>query len=377
VSETLRIALLGAGQLGGSFVLALRENGADIHVAAYDPSPNHAEELKSRGGVDEVCATPEQAAIGADMVLLASPLRTYRALVSSVASVLDDGCIVTDLGSVKGSMAALAPLIPKAHIIPAHPIAGSEKSGASAARADLFKGKLCILTPDEATDTAAFQAIEELWSLAGADVIAMPHQVHDQIYAYVSHLPHYIAFVAASYFHALGIRISDDEVMLQQFLRISRSNPRMWTDVALENREALLPVLGTYIALLEHFATELRAGEPTTGADKKFLAKTLLPRVLAASLISSVSLYEKQSGTNLRPFGGAGMRDIVAPAAITPEADTEMMSNHATEMAEMIEGIIPHFRALESLIGAEDEPALYASISQMVEDAHALITPRN
>ncbi len=377
MSETLHIALLGAGQLGGSFVLALRENGADIHVSAYDPSPTHAAELKARGGVDMICATPTEAAKGADMVLLAAPLRTYRALAAAIAPVIDNGCIVTDLGSVKGSMAALARLLPTAHLVPAHPIAGSEKSGASAARADLFKGKLCILTPDESTDENAFAAVQSLWEMAGADVIAMPHEVHDQIYAHVSHLPHYIAFVAASYFKALGISVQADETTLHQFLRISRSNPRMWTDVALENREALLPVLATYIALLEHFATELRAGEPTPEVESAAAAKTLLPRVLAASLISSVSLYEQQSGTSLRPFGAGGMRDIVAPAAITPEADTETMSNHASTMAAVIEGIIPHFRALENLIGAEDEPALYASISQMVEDAHALITPLN
>lgn len=373
MSDTLRIALLGAGQLGGSFVLALRENGADIHVTAYDPSPTHGEALRARGAVDLLAATPAEAAKGADMVVLAAPLRSYRGLVSAIAPVLENGCILTDLGSVKGTMAALAPLAPMAHIVPAHPIAGSEKSGAEAARADLFQGKLCILTPDDATDTEAFQAVEALWSLAGADVIAMPHPLHDQIYAYVSHLPHYIAFVAASYFHTLGIRVAAEDSMLQQFLRISRSNPRMWTDIALENREALLPVLGTYIALLEHFATELRAGEPTPAADVKTAAKTLLPRVLAASLISNVSLYEQQSGTKLRPFGGAGMRDIVAPAALTPEADTEAMSNHASTMASIIEGILPHFRELESLLGAEDEPALYQRISRMVEDAHAVV----
>ena len=374
MTETLHIALLGAGQLGGSFVLSLREAGADIHVAAYDPSPTHAEELKARGGVDVVCTSPQDAVREADMVLLASPLRSYRALAEAIAPYVANGTMVTDLGSVKGSMQAVARAIPQAHSVPAHPIAGSEKSGPVAARADLFKGRLCILTPDEATDENAFRAIEALWDMVGADVIAMPHQVHDQIYAHVSHLPHYIAFVAASYFYARGIRVDATDAMLQQFLRISRSNPRMWTDVALENREALLPVLGTYIALLEHFAGELRAGEPSTGGDMNVLAKTLLPRVLASSLISAVSLYEQQSGTNLRPFGGAGMRDIVAPAAVTPEADTEAMSHHATQMAEIIEGIIPRFRALESLLGAEDEPGFYAALSQMVEDAHALVT---
>lgn len=377
MSDTLRIALLGAGQLGGSFILGLRENGADIYVTAYDPNSTHAQELKDRGAVDDVCATPADAVKKADMVLLASPLRTYRALASAISTVIDDGCIVTDLGSVKGSMAALAPYLSKAHLVPGHPIAGSEKSGPAAARGDLFSNRLVILTPDESTDENAFRAVEALWSMTGADVIAMPHQVHDQIYAYVSHLPHYIAFIAASYFLALGVSVHAEEATLQQFLRISRSNPRMWTDVALENREALLPVLSTYIALLEHFATELRAGEPTTGGDKLTLAKELLPRVLAASLISSVSLYEQQSGSNLRPFGAGGMRDIVAPAAVTPEADTESMSNHSTQMAEIIEGIIPRFRAFESLVGADDEPKLYALISQMADDAHALVASRN
>jgi prephenate dehydrogenase len=377
VSDTLRIALLGAGQLGGSFILGLRENGADIYVTAYDPATHHAQELKDRGAVDEVCTTPAEAAKGADMVLLAAPLRTYRMLASNIATVIEDGTIITDLGSVKGSMAMLAPYLSKAHLVPAHPIAGSEKSGPTAARADLFQNRLVILTPDEATDEDAFRAVESLWNLVGSDVIAMPHQVHDQIYAYVSHLPHYIAFIAASYFHALGVMVGTDEAMLQQFLRISRSNPRMWTDVALENREALLPVLATYIALLEHFATELRAGEPTENGDTVLLAKTLLPRVLAASLISSVSLYEQQSNSNLRPFGAGGMRDIVAPAAVTPESDTEMMSDHARQMADIIDGVIPRFRELERLIGAEDEPKLYETISQMVEDAHALVTQRN
>ncbi len=373
MSDTLRIALLGAGQLGGSFILGLRAHGADIYVTAYDPSPTHAEQLAARGGVDAICASPQEAVRGADMVLLAAPLRTYRALAAAIAPALENGTIVTDLGSVKGSMQALSHLLPMAHIVPAHPIAGSEKSGPSAAREDLFKGKLCILTPDEATDPEAFQAVEALWSLVGADVIAMPHQVHDQIYAYVSHLPHYIAFVAASYFHALGVKLYIEDTILHHFLRISRSNPRMWTDIALENREALLPALATYIALLEHFATELRAGEPTEPREQAVVAKALLPRVLAASLISGVSLYEQQSGTNLRPFGGAGMRGIVAPTAHAPEADTEAMSHAASTMATVIEGIIPRFRQLEKMIGAEDEPALYAAISQMVEDAHALL----
>lgn len=379
MSETLRIALLGAGQLGGSFVLGLRDAGADIRVTTYDPSYTNAETLKSCGGVDEICTSAEAAARGADMVLLASPLRTYRALAKAIAPVIEDGCIVTDLGSVKGSMLVLEPILPKAHLVPAHPIAGSEKSGSSAARAHLFQGKLCILTPDETTDEKAFRAVEGLWEMLGADIIAMPAGLHDQIYAHVSHLPHYIAIIAAGYFYKLGAHIAPEESTLQQFLRISRSNPRMWTDVALENREAILPILATYVALLEHFATELRAGgkQESPAVEPATLAKTLLPRVLAASLISNVSLYEKATGQSLRAFGGAGMRDVVSPAAVTPEADTEAMSHHAAQMAGIIEDVIPYFKQFESLLGAEDEPSLYALISELVEQAHLLVEVRN
>lgn len=381
MSDTLRIALLGAGQLGGSFVLALRANGADIHVSAYDPSSANAEELKRRGGADAIAATPEDAVKGADMVLLASPLRTYRTLAQAIAPHIENGVIVTDLGSVKGTMQAVAAALPQAHVVPAHPIAGSEKSGSAAARDDLFKGRLCILTPDEHTDAEAFRAVEALWDMIGAEVLSMPYQLHDQIYAHVSHLPHIIAFAAASYFYALGAKVNDEDTVLHQFLRISRSNPRMWTDVLLENREALLPILGTYVALLEHFAMELYAGEPPSKTKRSgeygALAKRLLPRVLASSLISNVSLYEQASGQSLRAFGGAGMRDVVSPASVEPEADTEAMSNNSAQMASIIEGAIPHFRHIETLLGTEDEPALYSYISEMVEDAHTLVAARN
>jgi len=371
----MRIALLGAGQLGGSLALALRAGG-NVHITAYDSNAQHAESLRARGAVDAVSTAADMAVANAEIIIFAAPLRSYRAIAEAIAPALANGAIVTDVGSVKTSMDAIAHLLPAARIVPGHPIAGSEKSGPEAANGDLFRGKLCILTPPPATDAQAISIVETLWHIAGADVIHMPAAMHDQIYAYVSHLPHYIAFIAASYFHALGSVMAADDAVLQQFLRISRSNPRMWTDVALENREALLPVLATYIALLEHFATELRAGEKSEG-DRASLATRLLPRILAASLISSVSLYEQQSGTSLRPFGAGGMRDIVAPAAHTPEDDTEAISHHASVMADLIDGIIPRFRDLEKHIGAEDTEGLFASISAMVHDAHALAERRN
>lgn len=373
MSDRLNLALLGAGQLGGSFVLALREAGADLHITAYDPAPAEAATLQARGAVDAIATSAADAVRDADVVMLAAPLRSYRDLATAIAPALAPHAIVTDLGSVKASMDALANILPAQRLVPGHPIAGGERSGAAVARGDLFKNKLCILTPAEGVDADAIDTIETLWHAAGADVLRMPTQVHDQIYAYVSHLPHYIAFVAAEALHREGVRVAEGDEVLQRFLRISRSNARMWTDIALENREALLPALSTYIALLQHFATELRAGEPVQGeAD----ATPYLPRILASSLISCVSLHEQRSELNLRPFGAGGMRDIVAPAATAPEGDMEAISKIAPALADLIDRTLPLFKELESLIGAEDEAALSARIAGMVAHAHALVTPR-
>ena len=382
----MKLALLGAGQLGGSFALALRAAPADgfgaeadvsLTITAYDPITAHAEQLLARGAVDALAVTATDAVRGAEIVVIAAPLGSYRTLAGEIAPALTQGAIVMDMGSVKGGVAPLAALLPMARLVPAHPISGSEKSGPEAARAELFKDRLCILTPDDTTDAQAREIVQTLWHAVGADVIEMPAAVHDQIYAYVSHLPHFIAFVAAEYFHALGVKVLPEDAILQQFLRISRSNARMWADIALANREQLLPVLGTYTALLQHFATELRAGEKVEVADSVAVAKAFLPRILAASLISCVSLHEQQSGTKLRPFGAGGMRDIVAPAAHAPEADMEAISQVAHALADHLDAVIVLFKALEQRIGAEDAAGLLAQIERMVADAHALVEVRN
>lgn len=376
MSSTLSIALIGAGHLGGSFALALKEAGADVRITAFDADAAQADLLRERGGVDVIAPSVADAVQGQDIVMLAVPLRSYRALAAEIAPALGAQTIVTDLGSVKHSMEALAGLLPPARLVPGHPIAGGEKSGAAAASGQLFSKRLCILTPTDATNDEATNTVETLWHLTGADVLRMPVAVHDVIYAYVSHLPHAIAFVAAEALFASGTRVDANDETLQKFLRISRSNPRMWTDVFLENREALLPALATYIALLEHFATELASGADDASNDAQAVATRFVPRILASSLISSVSLYEQQSGMDLRPFGAGGMRDIVAPAAVDPEKEFEAMSQNAKATSAALNNVIPLFRQLESLIGAEDEPALFAAITGMVNHAHAIVSTR-
>lgn len=376
MSATLAIALIGAGHIGGSFALALKEAAADVRIVAFDTDTAQSDLLYARGGADAIAASATEAVRDADIVMLAVPLRSYRSLAAQIAPVLPPHAIVTDLGSVKHTMKALSAVLPATRLVPGHPIAGGERSGAAAASAELFRQRLCILTPDDETSAESASTIETLWHLTGADVLRMPVTVHDTIYAYVSHLPHLIAFVAAEGLFASGAKVDAGDETLQKFLRISRSNARMWTDVFMENREALLPALGTYIALLEHFVTELASGADDQAVDAQAVQARFVPRILASSLISNVSLYEQQSGMDLRPFGAGGMRDIVAPAAIDPEKEFEAMSHNAKATSAALQRIIPLFKQLESLIGAEDEPALFQLLTGMVAHAHALISPR-
>lgn len=377
MSDTLRLALLGAGQLGGSFALALREASAQVHITAYDSDGAQTALLQQRGGADAIATNPAEAVAQAEVVMLAAPLRSYPALARAIAGHLTPKAIVTDLGSVKRSMEALASHLPAARLVPGHPIAGGEQAGAAVARGDLFRGKLCILTPGEVVQAEAIETVETLWHLAGADVLRMPTPVHDSIYAHVSHLPHFIAFVAAELLYTLGARIAPQQEVLQRFLRISRSNVRMWSDIALENREALLSALSTYVALLEHFTKELRSGSgdaETVNAAQ--IAMQFVPRILASCLISTVSLYEQQSGTSLRAFGAGGMRDIVAPAAIDPEDELEAFSKAAPAIAGVLEQAITLLRELESGIGSDDATTVQACIGRMQQHAVALVTLR-
>jgi prephenate dehydrogenase len=369
-----RIAILGLGQLGGSFALACRRAGFDTEIIGYDPQASSAEHLLRLGAIDAALPLAEVAK-NADLVMLAAPLRTYPDLARAIAPQLTPEAILTDLGSVKCSMAALVELLPSGQaIVPGHPISGSERSGANVSRGDLFEEKLCILTPLTQIPGSAANQVKALWQRIGARVLTMPVSIHDQIYAHVSHLPHLIAFVAASFMDRLGVKVSEDDETLRKFLRISRSNPRMWTDVFLENRTSLLPAFAAYQAILRHLANELYSGPRTKKSEASSgVAAAHLPRILAASLISTVAVYEQHAGASVRRFGAGGMRDIVAPAATTPESDIEAISSEATAVALLIETILPRFAEIERLIALEDELALFELLSRMQGEAVHLL----
>ena len=241
-----RAALIGTGMIGGSLFAALRQAGAVTRAVGFDASPEAAARALARGIVDELAPDLASAARGADLIVLAVPVRATESVCEALAPVMADApsVLVTDVGSSKAEvLTAVERWLPfPARFVGAHPIAGTERSGPDAADAALFRGRRCLITPTASTSPAAVEACEALWRAAGATVERMGAERHDELLAHVSHLPHAAAFALA---RAVG-RIDAAGISGGGFVdttRIAASDPVMWRDVFLANRAPLLQAL--------------------------------------------------------------------------------------------------------------------------------------
>jgi len=251
-----RLTVIGVGLIGGSFALALRRAGVVGHIIGVDTDMDNLVLARSAGIIDEIAEDAASGVADADVVLISVPVCAIAAVVQSISAELPAGCIVTDGGSVKGTVVrdcdALMPL--GCHFVGGHPIAGTEYSGAAAAFPELFTGKRCVLTPGPGTDPVALETVSRLWTAAGAAVCCMESGHHDRIFAEISHLPHAIAYTLV---HAVGSADVEGENVLsytaggfRDFTRIASSDPVMWRDIALMNREALLASIDGFSASL-------------------------------------------------------------------------------------------------------------------------------
>ncbi len=263
-----RLALIGVGLIGGSIALAARRAGVAGHVAVSSRTPEtlaRAEQLRLG---DSYHADPAEAARDADCVILSIPVGAVGAITAAIGGVLKQGAIVSDVGSVKASVvAAMKPHIPKGvHFVPAHPVAGTEYSGPDAALVDLFDNRWCILTPPEGTDPAAVEALAAFWRALGANVDTMSPEHHDLVLAITSHVPHLIAYNIVGTAADLE-SVTQGEVMkfsaggFRDFTRIAASDPTMWRDVFLNNREAVLEMLGRFTEDLTALQRAIRWGD--------------------------------------------------------------------------------------------------------------------
>jgi cyclohexadieny/prephenate dehydrogenase len=266
-----RVALIGLGLIGSSLArIARGRNLAGTDVAA-DASPQVRRRVAELGIADVVAETLPEAVEGADLVILCVPVGACGAVAAEIAPHLAPGAIVSDVGSVKGAVIAqVQPHLPAhARLVPAHPVAGTEHSGPDAGFATLFNKRWCILTPVPGTDDAATARVQAFWEGAGSNVEVMTAQHHDLVLAITSHVPHLIAYNIVGTAADLE-EVTQSEVIkfsaggFRDFTRIAASDPTMWRDVFLNNREAVLEVLQRFTEDLTALQRAIRWGEGET-----------------------------------------------------------------------------------------------------------------
>lgn len=255
-----KIAVIGVGLIGGSLALALKQAGAVGHVVGIGRGKNNLQTALDLGIVDSITQELSEGVQDADIVFLATPVQAFGPLTVEAMPHMKPGAIITDGGSVKQAVInAVEPTLrPDVYFVPGHPIAGTENSGAAAAFPTLYRDRRCILTPTEHTNSSALDQIQAMWELVGSQVVIMSPEKHDRILAAISHLPHMVAYALVN---AVGSYDRYNENILEysaggfrDFTRIASSDPTMWRDIALTNRQALIEMMEQF----EVFFRELK-----------------------------------------------------------------------------------------------------------------------
>jgi prephenate dehydrogenase len=242
-----KVAIVGLGLIGGSLARALRENGFVETLVGYDMSCDVLRHGADLGVIDCEETGLGEAVAGVDLVVISAPTLVAAELLAQVLALVPPSTVVTDVASVKQNLVEAAAGAP--NFVPGHPIAGSERSGVDASRGDLFRDHRVILTPSDTTDREALELVRRMWKLAGAEVVEMGVSEHDAILAATSHLPHVLAYTLVD---ALSHSDLSDDIFrfaaggFRDFTRIASSDPVMWRDIALANREELLKAIDSF-----------------------------------------------------------------------------------------------------------------------------------
>ncbi len=357
-----RIVIIGLGVVGSSIARAVHERNLAVTIVGCDANEIALAYARKHKFVSAVTSDPQEAVAGAELVVLATPPSTLAAIAEAIALHLDKGTIVTDVCSVKeAAIAAIMPHIPEGvDYIPAHPIAGSEKSGVEAGRGNLFEHRHVIITPDQPTQSQALQIMTRFWQALGARVEGMPPALHDMVYAYMSHLPHLLAFAAATPLTAYR-----DDTHVQKFLRLSGSSTTMWVEIFSLNKDNMLKALDRYLDAVAHIIHEL--GEAPAGsenANDDAVAHTVLfPRIAASCLITTVMEAEKLAGFPFGRYAGAGFADFINPATLPPDDDIERISGQYAGVAKVLGGYTVKLKAIRVALVEGNPEALERAIT--------------
>ena len=265
-----RVAIIGMGLIGSSLARAVREAMPTVQLTVSDASAAVRERVAELGIADDVADGAGAAVVDADLVILCVPVGAMAEVAAEIGPELAPDTVVSDVSSVKESvLKVLGAALPGVHVIPAHPVAGTEKSGPDAGFSSLFKGRWCIITPPPRADEVMVERLSEFWRRLGAKVDLMDAPHHDRVLAVTSHLPHLIAYSIVGTASDLE-QVTKAEVIkysaggFRDFTRIAASDPVMWRDVFLNNREAVLELLGRFTEDLVALQRAIRWGEGDT-----------------------------------------------------------------------------------------------------------------
>jgi cyclohexadieny/prephenate dehydrogenase len=263
-----RVALIGIGLIGSSLARVLRRDSPDTKIVACARRPETLAAARRLELADDATDDPAEAAAGADIIVIATPLSAYAAIGERIKPALKDGAILTDVGSVKQmAIRDLQPHVPRGvHFVPGHPVAGTEHSGPEAGFAELFCDRWCILTPLPETAPDAVNAVGRMWERCGMRVVTMSADHHDKVLAMTSHLPHLIAYTIVGTATDLEESLKSEVIEFsasgfRDFTRIAASDPVMWRDVFLNNREAVLEIVQRFTEDLTALQRAIRWGE--------------------------------------------------------------------------------------------------------------------
>lgn len=263
-----RLAILGVGLIGGSLALALKQQGLVQEVVGYGRSLGNLQQALHLGIIDRIETDAQIAVTGADMVVLAVPIAAMRDLLTSIRPVLSHEAILTDVGSAKGCWVEDVLTVWQGawptNAVPAHPIAGAEKSGAIAAKADLYQQRKVIITPHTQSSAEAIAKVEAMWRATGADVRQMTVSEHDHIFAWTSHLPHLLSFALVDLFSqqdSVPTLFDYTAGGFRDFTRIAASDPTMWRDIMQLNHQYISQALSAYQQQIARYQHYLQQGD--------------------------------------------------------------------------------------------------------------------
>ncbi len=256
-----KVTIIGVGLIGASLAMAMRKASVAEKIVGGGRSEENLRRARQRGIIDSYSTSLEDAVDSSELVVLASPVGTFREIIKKIGDRLKEGTVVTDVGSVKGSLVAeLETMLPEGRFfVGAHPIAGSDRSGLDYAHSELFRNSVTIITPTENTDPDATERVVSLWKAIGARVVLMSPSEHDRVLALTSHLPHVVSYALVNTVEGINSRyIEYTGGGFRDTTRIASSSPELWTDILLSNRDNVLEMMEIFRERLDEIETALR-----------------------------------------------------------------------------------------------------------------------